>query len=949
MFLALALTSILALAPQDPPAETCREAYTEAWFQETAEADLEAALRSYRRCAELGQAADRELVARALWRMGMIARAREENTVAEELFRRVTEEFEGTRAAERVREVLAAPAGVQGVESEPVAEAREILRAMLLDSTTATAARLRTVLRNLTVQQIAHECESQGESLSRVLSDIGSGVVPDHANDLAELALIADARTAWAVIGILELHDYDNLHEPILRLAHESSGKVDSRLLFYLARREEQKAMEALVAVVDRSPELLDWETQKGAYLGTLLANPHPIAGELLDRLIATVPATRPEMTELGLVLDRIGDHPTSVVLLQMTPAGERLRAFFPSLPTDSRDRLARQVLERDPPREVIDLLLADCEPAVRLNGLLALLHGDDPAWRVEVLERVEHEPIELQLKVLNAACRKSDPALPMQLLLEVPTSVARELVYYAALVQQGPAYTNQGRGIPEVLRTGLDRGDPELLRAAFAPSAELSRLWSVYPPLQGITTALQQDLPVAEGQSLAERLTLAALSTPEEAVQLGVPEFARGLLPPDALARCMEPALLSPSAPLRRAALDTRPQGISNETLVRLLLDPNHLIFSRTLGFLEPGPEALLDALDELSAERQLEVLRDAKRRDFPDVVRAIYFRATTTRARETAREAFGFLKTRDAGVLIEALSHQDLTIQGSAARQIALLQLPGWNLILWNDQALGNTRESHDQAQRKLRAGIAEVTAALQRWNVERLTQRMNGQPGDLAVEIELAAELASLDDRKRLIEYTLRGGGWTSVGGRGLVMLEDVDAMRFALRASYQPAQLLQWALELDLVDTLFELEHAGRLRSWDLISKLMQLKRYADLARLLLGDEGPVLDRTLDARTVSLIVDAAAGLDDPELLSRAAARLYSPSAVKALFEQGEITLILNDLPEWRGQALHAAMTEVARRTGAPAMIEWPEYVTEQQALIEKWREQLGTENR
>ncbi len=59
MLLALALTSILALAPQDSAEQTCREAYVEAWFQETAEADLEAALRSYRRCTELGETGQR--------------------------------------------------------------------------------------------------------------------------------------------------------------------------------------------------------------------------------------------------------------------------------------------------------------------------------------------------------------------------------------------------------------------------------------------------------------------------------------------------------------------------------------------------------------------------------------------------------------------------------------------------------------------------------------------------------------------------------------------------------------------------------------------------------------------------------------------------------------------------------------------------------------------------
>ncbi len=948
MLLALAFCSTLALPPQDPPAETCREAYVEGWFQETAEADLEAALRSYRRCAELGEAADRELVARALWRMGMIARAREEETVAEELFGKVLAEYDGTRAAERVRESLETPATVEGVESEAVAEARTFLREMLLDSETATSARLRSVLRNLGVEQIAAECERQGESLSFILRDKGPAAIADHADELAELALVLDSKAAAWAIRVLGEHDEETLHEPLLRLARESSGEVTHALFDYLLRWPDDEAMQAITAVVERTPELVDWEVRGYIDLDRLLANPHPIVAELLDRLLASVPDTEADLDKLGNRLRKLETWSSGVALLGTTPSSQRLRAFFPRLPARWRDQLARQVLERNPPREVIDALLTDLEPAVRLNGLLALLHGDDTAWRTEALERAGHETIDLQLKVLDAACEKSDPALPMPLLLEVETSVAREFVYYAALARQGPVYTSQGRGIPEVLRVGLERGDPELLRATFAPSAELSRLWRIQPLLRVITMALQQDLPVSEGRSLAERLTLAALSAPEEAVQLQAPDFARGLLPPDGLARCMEPALLSSSPPLRRVALGTRPQGISKETLVRLLHDPNHLIFSQTLSWGQPGPEVLLEALDELSAERRLEVLGEAKRRDFTSVVRAIYHGATAPRAKATAREAFGFLKTRDAAVLVEALSHADLEIRGSAARQLAQLELPGWNLVLMNNQFLSHRTETPEQTLSRLRAGLAEVTRALQRWNIERLTQRMTLQQGDPSVEAELAAELASLDDRKRLIEYTLRGGGWTRVGARGLVALGDADAMRFALRASYHPAGLVPWALELDLIDTLFGLVRTGRLYSWDLISKLMETNRYADLARLLLGGEGPVLDRILDARTVSLIVDAAAGLDDPVLLTRAAARLDSPAAAKALFEQGELGLVLDDLQGWQGQARHAALTEIARRTGE-AVVEWPAYVTEQDALIETWRERLGVEKR
>lgn len=950
MFLALALTSLLALAPQDPAVQTSREAYVEGWFQETAEANLEAALRSYRLCVELGDAPDRELIARAWWRMGMIARARGEEEVAAETFDRVLAEYADTRAADRVRESLAEPSMQENVELHAMAQALKHLEDMLLEPDQADLTRFRTVFQNLSPEQIAKQCRSRQGSLDALLAELAaSAELADDVNALAALVPVADPQTAQGVIEALRQWELAPLAQPLADLAHHPAPdqleELDEWLFIYLIERPEPNARQALQVMLERRPALAELWTRWGfPGLDNLLSSRHQSAVPVLEKVLAATPHTVGNLERLmGWEQTPYGSRKDRRLkrLFRQTPGGEMLRGLFAELPTDRRHLFAEDLMGKEPARDVIDMLLADREPQVRGCGLQALLLSENPNWGPEALERLPQESADTQRPVLHTACRKSNPAITLDEILEVADSSLREYVYATALVcSTNSELARQGRGCLDVLRIGLDREDPELLRAAFLGVEGYQSL------LDMLKAALQVDLPGGPETSLAERMIVAAFNSPEEAIRVLVPQFAREILPPEVLRRCLDPALRDPSPRVRHLALANSGEDIAVPVLVSLLTDPSHEIFYRALSTSGANPVPLLAALEKLTDDRQLEVLNVASYRALDSVVKAIYERAHAPESRRLARLAFEHLKTRDPEVLIEALVHRDEMIQAEAIVQLDSIESPTWNVIVNRDPAVRSAAGSGSrlQALDSLREHVDDVTRALRLWNIEQLTANLHGQASDRIVN-GLARELAALGDESQLRSYALNNQGkWSDVGGRGLVLLEARDAMREVLDRSTRPDDLIPFAVELGLTDACLDLARSGRSPTDEVVQELRSIGRYADIAHLLLAEGAPRCDQPPNQpREVTFIVDAAVKMGDPKYLSRAAELLGSAAAVNALFEANEFELILTDLPRWQGTAIATAMEEIGRRIEEPAV--WPVYVSDQADAIAIWREKLG----
>ena len=246
--LATIIVSFIASLPlplaQEPVVETPREAYVEGWFQETAEADLESALAAYRRCLELAGPGDRELAARALWRMGMIARARDEVEVAEALLGRVVAEFGDTRAAPRAREALEAPVLPSGAESEVVQAALADLRDLLLadERKDMSLKRVRAVLRILSAEQIAAECRRQEETPAGFLWVHGPVLTPEHTEKLVDLMLLylEDETMVRTILRALPQRGSQPLPDRVFELIGVQPPIHDVALLSLLARVQEQ-------------------------------------------------------------------------------------------------------------------------------------------------------------------------------------------------------------------------------------------------------------------------------------------------------------------------------------------------------------------------------------------------------------------------------------------------------------------------------------------------------------------------------------------------------------------------------------------------------------------------------------------------------------------------------------------------------------------------------------
>ena len=84
-----------------PAQETSRDAFIEGWFLETAEGDLEGALKQYRLAIKLGGAEDRPLMAKAALRMARIAKARGDQEAWRAQLEQLAQLYPGTEAAEQ--------------------------------------------------------------------------------------------------------------------------------------------------------------------------------------------------------------------------------------------------------------------------------------------------------------------------------------------------------------------------------------------------------------------------------------------------------------------------------------------------------------------------------------------------------------------------------------------------------------------------------------------------------------------------------------------------------------------------------------------------------------------------------------------------------------------------------------------------------------------------------
>lgn len=937
--LALSL-SLCGVAPAQI-ASDARDAYIDGWFQETAEADLAAALKSYQRCVELAASGEPELAARAVWRMGCIARARGDVEVAKGLFDRVVSDYpstEGARlaAAELTHDDADAP---QAAELAAVEEAQRLLVEMLSDRETVTRAKADTVFSTLQPGQIVALFERYGGNLSSVVSSVDRD---RFAPAIAELILRVDDSLAAKLFHYLPGPDAAfELQDALIERAARLGDQID-QLVWWLAARGDDRSLTQLERLLTSDPD----------YPGTfvphavvnLASSTSAVATRLVDLLLTrarAVPGAEDRIVEL-LKGRSTGDD---------TAAALRLRAEIPRLGAKARGHLWASLAVKPNANAdadfapvlptIVDLFRDDPEPAVRAAVVRWLLKSPEATQRAEGMERFLAPGPPWDLELLSRA------VAPVRLAdwLERTAGELREAMYEVLLSRSDPAL---------VVQHGVDQRDPALLAVLLRPQKKWSgdlRSGSDPQPLsEGYLLRGGLDrLAVAVSQrslvDLPTRLVRQIAESPVEELRRSFLEFFanRGQGMPGEFGATLGLFVRDPSVALRDILIRQLWKHLSVEARVTLMRDPEALLALRAVNN-EREASALLLALPDLDAERAGWVAERALAQNLPEVLHAALPRLAPTDP--LAGRVLDSLDG-DLEVVLWALDHGDSS--PNALNRAALQQLLPFLDPTQQQELRPLSREGGDAATWSavvsgLRAKQVAIAGAMREARVRQAVGWMGPDGGVSSMAI--GRELARLDARDELAQAAQgpRERG-LEVAIFGFIALGDVAQVDRLLDRSTNPGEFLSALLDAEMHRSVLRLVERGALSDGVLLPTLIN-RTDGDslLASLLVPDDGrayAIGDYTLQARAIAHLV--ATG--DVERLLRAAERLELPGAINGLLQLQAYEAMLERIRHWPADAAKAAAQGLCRVTGvAEPKPAWPEFSAEQDALIEAWRAKL-----
>ncbi|MEW6745270.1 MAG: hypothetical protein AB1486_21160 [Planctomycetota bacterium] len=926
------------------PQGTAREAYLEGWFQETAEGNLEAALAQYRQAVAIGTGADREVVARALLRIAMITRAQGQEDEAKKVLAQLATNYADTRAAAQAQEAQTAPPPDTAAtrETEAVREAREALKKLIgggLNSREETAL-LRSVFVNLSLDEIVEHYRATGMVLFRRGQSLDWWLLREVRGKALKYGL---AVHDWTVAVIVE-HLFDDRNQPlqkeVLDLIPSARRETACVLFGLLSRRQDDMSMDALMRLVEDNEFFKkSLNPLEGMAWATLLAeNPRDEAAVAMDRLLerlAQDPSGR----------DYVFAHYIPLTcLLTGTPASARCREELRSCSAAARHAQAKATLSiwakpelREAPglRACLDLFLSDPEPLVRKAALLSLVQSGNQAFMLEALERQRTEPVPTRIEILKTACSSTSPIMPPEPLLEAAEGDLLEFVYRSIL---GSA-PNEPRHPMNIVRLGLERGDPELLQAGFTPIT--SRLYGTGIGALLPNTHISERMAAASDIDVVSRLVRAAATSPDIPVRRAVPEFVRRLPTRKGLEFYPDLAAADTAPQVRLSAVESLAfDEFSEEQQLALLLDRDFKIFYRAVG--QCSSENLLEkAARELEVGRLPHVFYRASALESVPALRVLFRRLPPHD--QVTWQCYEFLSRRDPETVIETLQSPDENLRSAARKTLGELRLAGLDDALARFVEQTPAKPSLDEASRLaaiLRDHSDLLTEAFRRRQIAEIVEKVEKEHPTAQSLGSALAGLQARDELRELVagekSHAIQAGAW------GLAILGEREALAEALRFSSEPVSIVEGALQVGLEADVVALTREGRTDFGWSVSRLLEAKKTDALIDLVLShpEEARAM-RGLDQRIANVFAERK----DAKGLSQIVQLYADRQAVTALVQLGAFEEILSGIASWDDSPRSKAVEELRRLTGLPKDNVWPAYQVDQEALVQAWREALA----
>jgi hypothetical protein len=440
-------------------AKSPRDVYVEAWFKETAEADLDAALALYQACLDGAASTDRELAARALLRIARIAQARGDATAAEAHLERLKKEFDGTLAAKEAAERKTGTTE-PGVE---VQQAAAWLEDMMLNGREVSDERWNTIVNALGIEEVVWRWAKGGIELEPFLRSRRARVLTGAQwMNVATRGPIHD--NAQLVILQNILKDPPAVIPDALR---ENVGQAEQIANF--------QSFIALCLACGTADAMRQAELALDVALSKPAARNGCNCGQLLDPLLDSDDVRTAPLVRRTLDHIRACDDPRGCLLhMQSRPqltlkSSASITEFwsrFPEFPVRARVALVERQLrgsgEFEISAEVAERCLADPEPMIRAYAIARLIRSKSPEVRQRAVTALRQEKPPIELGPLGEVLDRLE-TLPVELLQGTSGSL-REFIYYRLLSRGGPPRDNK------TLPGSLDFNHPELIDALFRP-----------------------------------------------------------------------------------------------------------------------------------------------------------------------------------------------------------------------------------------------------------------------------------------------------------------------------------------------------------------------------------------------------------------------------------------------------------------------------------------------
>ena len=903
------------VAAQDPPVSQ-RDAYVDGWFFETAEGNLEEALKSYRRCVELG--GSRDLSAKAIWRMGRIARARGDADAAAALFERAIRDYEGTEGARLAKEDLERGEAEPEAPSAAVAEARGYLHDVL-DGVEVAHGRADRVLEVLSPDEIVAIAEERGGDLGDLIKH-ASLVSTERIFDLVlrDERLVGDAVGKYGLIKRAEAVPDGFIDIAVRR---DDGGYARTLAGHLLARGDPASLTQLRRFLSDREP------MPRLNVISVLPALTEVASADALAIADLVLRANAEKLSDIATALGGLD-------LAAENPVSARALDVVFTLPPSGRWQVLGQWGAEHRDRVVLGRFLADGEPAVRRLAAEIMMRTADLQTQQDGFRRYMEEgpPWDLY-PIVQGIGIDGGGELPFDHWIDGSSGPLRAGIYAQLARLRGPAI---------VVRAGLERSDPLLLDALLETTTVSPDVrWRDDPYsrpgfLRESNTRLAEFLDDAARtgeEDLPERLAVAVAGHPDPAVRVGfLLSFPGDYRIP--VATLLEPFAADPDVSVRRR-LTSMWSRLAPATRASLLTDPHPTVASRALHEVRE-PDVLAGVVERIFPELHGQLLAKVEQLDDVDLYAAALraFEPASSHAARCLERAYPkqvelLLWALDHGEGPNPLNRQAMTLIGQLLDDAALArgaEDPAYGPSEWAELVTAT------------RARRADVVEAHRRTEISRMMSAVGG-----TTPWVVGRTLADLGAREQIDRLAQDPDG---PGGRVALYAYIHLGDRSAIDALIDRTSDVGSALFRPLVDAGLA-EEAGRVLarcSGDPgVANIRDGGVLVDLLFPVRGDPSPLI--AFQAHR-DVVVEELVSTRSAERLADLAATHDWREAARGLLEIKAYEIVFDQIGRWPEDAAAEAMRGLRQLTGVPAdeNARWPTFTAEQDALLQAWRDAL-----